>query len=115
MSHKKNTYLSYTNTHTGSITVGRKVHSRVPTKTLQSGPGARRGRSVPLRSRCVCCYAHACVPVGGGRKMRMQDGSIIPNVTFACNICRVVLCKSCFDHVYDHRTGGKPQDCVTLM
>ena len=94
--------------------VGSEVHRRVNTKYLQSGPGARRGRRVPSRSHCVCCYARAPRPDGGGRKKKMSDGKSIPCVQFACDVCRVVLCTSCFSNIYDHRSGGKPCDCVIL-
>jgi len=107
-------YIALSNIHVGGIRVGNKVHYRVSTKALQHGPSCRRGRPVPLQSRCVSCYAQAPVPVGGGGKIRMSDGKYIPNVQLACNVCRVVLCKSCFHNVYDHRQGGKPYDCVTL-
>ena len=96
------------------IIVGSRVHRRVATKYLQSGPSVRRGRHVPLRSRCVCCYARAPRPIGGGRKTKMSDGKNIPNVQFACDVCRVVLCSSCFSNIYDHRNGGKPCDSVIL-
>ena len=35
--------------------------------------------------------------------------------TFACDICRVLLCKHCFWNGYDHRSRGKVCDFVTLL
>ena len=60
------------------------------------------------------CFAYAPVPIEGGRKIKMIDGTCIPQTRFACNVCRVLLCKSCFWNVYDHRKRGVPVDCVTL-
>ena len=90
--------------------IGCVTHRRVHTKTLQGG----KGRVVPLRSRCVNCYAAAPAPIDDVRKTYMSDGSIIPSVTFACDVCRVVLCKTCFWSVYDHRQRGKPVEYVTF-
>ena len=122
--------LTYTQTHTScrsgrhlrrrggkatvdGLQVGCTTHKFVPAKTLQTGHAAR-GRAVPLRGRCVQCFAYAPVPIEGGRKLKMTDGTYIPTTRFACNVCRVVLCKSCFWNVYDHRKRGVPVDCVTL-
>ena len=101
--------------HVG-IMIGNVLHRHRPTKMLQSGPSTRRGRPIPLRSRCVSCYALAPVPTSASkRKTKMQDGKSIPNVTYACDICRCVLCKNCFWNVYDHRKGGKPCDMVIVL
>ena len=103
-----------THVHVGFI-LGNVLHRHRPTKELQTGPSTRRGRHVPLRGRCVSCYALAPVPTTGSRrKTKMQDGRSIPNVTYACDICRVLLCKNCFWNVYDHRQGGKPCDMIVV-
>ena len=105
----------YTCLHVG-IMLGNVLHRYLPTKKLQTGPSTRRGRRVPLRGRCVSCYALAPVPTTttSKRKTKMQDGRSIPNVTYACDACRVLLCKNCFWNVYDHRNGGKPCDMVVV-
>ena len=74
--------------------VGSKVHRRVNTKYLRSGPSARRGRRVPSRSHCVCCYARAPRPDGGGRKKKMSDGN---NVTIypMCHLRAMSVVLSC--------------------
>ena len=98
------------------IAIGKVIHRRVQSKTLRSGPATRRGRAVPRRGRCVSCYALAPVPTTGTtkRKSKMQDGKSIPTVTYACDVCRVMLCSNCFWHVYDHRDGGKPCDMLIV-
>ena len=93
--------------------VGCTTHKLVRTSTLQTGH-AGRGRPVALRGRCVQCYAYAPVPSGGGRKTTMDDGKCIPKTRFACDVCRVLLCRSCFYNVYDHRQRGVPDDTITL-
>ena len=45
-----------------------------------------------------------------GRKTKMSDGKYISNVQFPCDVCRVVLCSSCFSKIYDHRNDGKTRD-----
>ena len=103
-----------THVHVGFI-LGNVLHRHRPTKELQTGPSTRRGRHVPLRGRCVSCYALAPVPTTGStRKTKMQDGRSIPNVTYAYDICRVLLCENCFWNVYDHRQGGKPCDMIVV-
>ena len=92
--------------------VGGVIHRRVPTAALQSGPQSRRGRPVSLRGRCVCCYANAPQPMDGSRKKLTRDGSCIPQTSFACDVCRVLLCKSCFWNVHDHRQRGVVNDFV---
>ena len=104
-------YTQYT--HIG-IQIGCRIHRRVLSSSLNEGPASRRGKRVPVRSRCVCCYARAIVPEGGGRKTKMLNGDAIPNVTYACDVCREPLCKNCFQSGYDHRKRGKPSDFVTL-
>ena len=64
--------------------------------------------------RCVECYDRAPVPVGGGRKKLLANGKCIPQTNYACDVCRVHLCRDCFHHVYDHRKGGRSFDIVTL-
>ena len=87
--------------------VGGVLHRHLPTKELQS----RRGRRVALRSTC---YANSPTPVTGGRKTKTAAGTSIPRTTYACDVCRVLLCKSCFWNGYDHRSRGKTCDFVTL-
>ena len=100
--------------HVG-VMLGNVLHRHRPTNELQSGPSTRRGRSVPLRGRCVSCHSLAPLPTTGAkRKTKMQDGRSIPNVTYECDICRVLLCKNCFWNVYDHRKGGKPCDMIIV-
>ena len=90
--------------------IGGVIHRHVSSKSLQS----RRGRRVALRSKCVSCYANAPTPEGGGRKLRTSTGVTIPHATYACDVCRVLLCKDCFWNVYDHRDRGKQCDFVVL-
>ena len=91
--------------------VGGVLHRYLPTKELQS----RRGRRVALRSTCVNCYANSPTPVTGGRKTKTATGASIPRTTYACETCRVLLCKHCFWNSYDHRSRGKVCDFVTLQ
>ena len=93
------------------------MHRRVHTAYLRTGPQTRRGRYVPLKGRCVSCYALAPPSTHGSRrKIYMQDGSRIPQTTYACDVCRVLLCKQCFydSNRYDHRTLGQVSDFVVL-
>ena len=96
--------------------VGSRLHRRRPTKELQKGPAARRGRKVPNRGRCVCCYVNAPKVAPDKRKTKMEDGKNIPVVTLACDVCRKLLCRSCFYNplVYDHSSNGKLYESVTL-
>ena len=105
--------LTYVRIHTG-LQIGCRVHYRVPASSLNVGPSSRRGRHVAMRSRCASCYAQAPVPEGGGSKIKMSNGDNIPSVTYACNVCRVLLCQQCFWHVYDHRKCGLPSDSLHL-
>ena len=94
---------------------GNRIHRRVPTKELCSGPSTRRGAYVALRGRCVECYDRAPMPASGrGRKEFMSDGKRIPCVFYACDVCRKHLCRDCFHHVYDHHRQGRSFDTVTL-
>ena len=95
------------------LQIGCTTHRLVSTKELQKGHAAR-GRAVPLRGRCVQCFAYAPTPSSGGRKVKMCDGSYIPTTRFACAVCRVLLCNDCFWNVYDHRKRGVPVDTLTL-
>ena len=84
----------------------------MPAKQLQ-GDGRGGPRPVAKRGRCVSCYARAPPAVGG--KVFMKNGDYIPHVSRAwCDVCRVLLCKTCFYNVYDHRCGGKPFHYLTL-
>ena len=94
------------------LLIGSKLHQHVPSKDLQETRGG--ATKIPLRSRCVSCYARAPTPAGGGRKKMMRGGDLIPNVTKACNVCRKLLCKNCFWNIYDHRCGGNPCDSLIL-
>lgn len=82
--------------------------------SLNIGASSRRGRRVAERGRCSNCYSLAPTPVGGGRKTKMTNGDSIPNTVYACDVCRVLLCKQCFWHVYDHRKRGNPTDTLHL-
>ena len=93
------------------LQVGGVTHRYVRTKDLQS----RRGRRVALRSHCTHCYANAPTPLTGGRKTKTSLGVRIPSTTYACDVCRILLCKSCFWNGYDHRSRGKVCDFVTLL
>ena len=99
---------------TGVIQVGSRVHCRVPTEKLRSGPSTRRGAYVALRARCVECYARAPAPVSGGPKMLLSNGKCIPAVMYACDVCRKHLCRDCFHHVYDHHKRARRYDTVTM-
>ena len=94
------------------VTVGRRTHRRVHADELRSGTSARRGRYVSARGRCVQCFATAPVP-SIGRKLKLVDGKTIPHVHYACDVCRVHLCRTCFT-LYDHSRGGKPRESLTL-
>ena len=105
-----------THTYTG-VLVNKKRHRHRPTVELCSGPQTRRGRYVPNKGRCVSCYAlESTLELGGGRKVLMCNGSRIPQSTYACDVCRVLLCRKCFydDTRYDHRTLGNVYDSVVL-
>ena len=98
------------------VLINRRLHRRKPTDELRSGPQTRRGRYVAKKGRCVSCYALAPPSHGGGRKKTMCDGSKISQSTYACDVCRVLLCKRCFydETRYDHRTLGHVYDSVVL-
>ena len=97
------------------LQIGCTTHRRVLTSELRKGPSTRRGKPVPKRGRCVSCYARAPVPTTGSkRKKYMHNGDTIPVVSYACDVCRVVLCNTCFWHVYDHRCRGRPSGVLTL-
>ena len=74
----------------------------------------RRRKYVTMRGRCVSCYVMAPASEGGGRKLTMTNGKLIPQAAFACDVCRVHLCRDCFFHVYDHHKCGKLYDSVIL-
>ena len=93
------------------VLVGKRIHSRVRTKDLMSGPSSRRGKPIVLRGHCVHCLSIA-KRVNGIPKL--PNGKSVPYVTYACDVCRVHLCSSCFKFVYDHRKGGKPPESVIL-
>ena len=98
---------------TEGVVIGTTLHERWPTKLLQDGRGG--ARKVPLRGRCVSCYARAPVPLGKSkRKTKMHNGDSIPCVSFACNKCRVLLCQTCHDNIYDHRCGGVPHHILVV-
>ena len=79
----------HTNTRTGVIQFGNRIHRRVPTKELCSGPSTRRGAHVTLRGRCVECHDRAPMSASGrGRKEFMSDGKRIPCVFYDCDVCR---------------------------
>ena len=83
--------------------VGGVTHRFVCSKDLQS----RRGMEpVAHRGRCVSCYANAPPPQTGGRKTHNGRGRRITTTTYACDICRKLLCKSCFWNVHGHRQRG---------
>ena len=104
---------TFTHVHIGVIKVGKRTHSRVHTDVLRSGPSSRRGKYVSKTGRCVQCLVSAPVSETG-RKLKLSDGKCIPKVCYACNVCRVHLCRDCFCNVYDHSRGGKPFESVTL-
>ena len=103
----------HTHTYTDTIQFGTRMHRRVSAKKLQTGPSARRGKPVPLRGRCVSCYAEAPLPESG-YKIFMSNGKSITQTTLACDVCRVLLCRNCFLHVYDHHKCGQRHDTVIL-
>ena len=94
------------------VRIGSRTHNRVHTDTLRSGVSARRGKYISERGRCVQCVAQAPKPTMG-RKFKLVSGKSIPNVYYACDVCRVHLCRSCFA-LYNHRKGGKPCESVVL-
>ena len=112
------THTSRTSTHMRTchaftaVQIRRRTHQRVHTDTLRSGVTVRRGRYISERGRCVNCLAHAPMP-DTGRKSKLSNGKWIPYVTYACDVCRVHLCRACFP-VYHHHKGGKPAESVTL-
>ena len=101
--------------YVGIVNIGNKVHRRVHTDTLHKGPSTRRGRYLSKRGRCESCFASAPPPRGGGKKVLTQSGGYIPLVNYACDVCRVHLCRDCFHNKYDHSTLGKPAESVILM
>ena len=105
---------SYHTQHTGIVQIGRKTHYRTHTDKLRTGPSVRRGRYLSKRGRCVSCVATAPLPAIGGRKTHTQEGKYIPTVCYACDVCRVHLCRRCFQE-YDHSSRGKPMEHVILM
>ena len=58
-----------------------------------------------MRTVTVQCVAEASKRTKG-HKFKFESGKTIPNVYYACDVCRVHLCRSCFA-LYDHRKGGK--------
>ena len=84
---------------------------------LRTGTQTRRGRYLAARGRCVQCYADAPIPSADddGHKRTMSNGASIKQVCYACDVCRVLLCRKCFHHVYDHRSRGMPVETVTLI
>lgn len=84
------------------------------TDKLRTGPRTRKGRYLSKRGRCVSCYSLAPIPIDGGGKFYMGTGESIPQVCYACDVCRVHLCRQCFQDVYDHHTRGVPDEVVTL-
>ena len=106
---------SHTFARIGVVQIGSRIHRRVPTTELRSGPSSRRGSYVSLRGRCVECYHRAPVPASGsGEKKQLSNGKSIPQTTYACDVCRKLLCRDCFHHVYDHRQRGRKYDTVIL-
>ena len=99
-------------TYYTGVLVGRRTHHRVTTKELRSGVTVRRGKYVALRGHCVECLS-VSKKLGKGY-LKMKDDTCVPYVTYACDVCRVHLCQSCFFDVYDHGKGGKPSTSVTL-
>ena len=48
-----------------------------------------------------------------GHKFKFECGKNISNVYYACDVCRVHLCRSCFV-LNDHHKGGKSFEFITL-
>ena len=96
------------------VAIGTRLHKHVPSKTLQDARGG--ARKVALRGRCVSCYARApmSLQTSSKRKTHMRNGDPIPRTSYACNVCRVLLCKTCHDNVYDHRCGGTPHHTLIV-
>ena len=75
------------------------------------------------KRRCALCWAismkkgcqEVVAPSGRGKKVQanrrlLPNGKPVPQTRFACNLCRVWLCKrGCF-HKWDHDTGCAPCD-----
>ena len=100
----------------GVVQVGNIMHRRKHTSELKTGPQTRRGRYIASRGRCVQCYADAPTTLtpDTGCKRAMTSGVSIPQVCYACDVCRVLLCRNCFQHRYDHRSRGMSVEYVTL-
>ena len=108
----------YTCSHV-CIMLSNVLHRHLPTKKLQTDPSTRRGRRVPLRGRRVSCYALDPIPTitVNKRKTKIQYVRSIPNAIYACDVCRVFLCKNCFLECvqqYDHRKGGETCDMIVV-
>ena len=97
--------------HIGVVQVGRKIHSRLHVDFLRFGAANRRGRYLPERGRCVSCYASAPLSDKGSITIKVEG---VAQVCYACDVCRVLLCRDCFHNVYDHSTRGVPVEYVTL-
>ena len=68
------------------IHVGKRVHRLVKSRLLKGVSG---------RGRCVACYARS-VTSPTSKKRRVEGGHAVPNVTRACNVCKKLLCVTCF-------------------
>ena len=101
--------ITFNDINVGVVQIGCKTHTRMHVDKLRFGAANRRGRYLPERGRCVSCYVSAPIPDGGGRKI-----DSVPQVCYACDVCRVLLCRDCFHHGYDHSTRGVPAAYVTL-
>ena len=95
---------------TGIVQISRKTHSRLHVDYLLFGVANRRDRFLSVRGQCVSCYTSAPMSDGGGRKTKG-----VPQVCYACDVCRVLLCRDCFHEKYDHYSRGLPQEHVTLV
>ena len=45
----------------------------------------------------------------------MSNGKNISQVAFACDVCRVHLCRHYFNHTYDHRKRENRHDNTVVL
>ena len=93
--------------------VGKRTHWLVRATKPKGQPfqPCRSVRDKSYKDFCKCCYFRAEPPKGGGRKKFMvENGPRIPKTNQMCRECGLLLCRSCFFNIWDHKMKCVPTD-----